>query len=61
LTKDTANKHEVGESLLEYADFYDYSASYPDANETNDKDEEISVDELSTNGWQLVFTIRSDC
>ncbi|RWS07577.1 zinc finger protein 622-like protein [Dinothrombium tinctorium] len=48
-------RYENGDSLMEYADFYDYSASYPDA-DTNDKDEEVHIDKIEANDdWQLVL------
>ncbi|XP_034941732.1 zinc finger protein 622 [Chelonus insularis] len=43
-----------GEALLEYADFYDYSSSYPDAEE-HDADEEIDITELDGDDYQLVL------
>nr|CAH7757597.1 unnamed protein product [Callosobruchus chinensis] len=45
-----------GEALAEYADFYDYSTSYPDAtNDEVDADEEIDVPELDGGDYQLVL------
>lgn len=43
-----------GEALAEYADFYDYSTSYPDA-EANDPDAEVEIPELEDNDYQLVL------
>lgn len=50
----TKMKHE-GESLLEYAEFYDYSTSYPDAGEDVDKDSEVNFDELDDSGFFLTL------
>lgn len=45
-----------GIALAEYADFYDYSASYPDANEDGvNADAEVDVPELEGNEYQLVL------
>nr|CAG4646263.1 EOG090X06E3 [Macrothrix elegans] len=41
-----------GEVLLEYSDFYDYSASYPDE---GDPDEEVEENVLSDSGFELVL------
>ncbi|CAN8000540.1 unnamed protein product [Ixodes hexagonus] len=41
------------DGLMEYADFYDYSSSYPDPAE--DPDEEVDVPVLDGDGWQLVL------
>ena len=44
-----------GETLAEYADYYDYSSSYPDA-EMADPDEEVDVpNELEESEFQLVL------
>ena len=43
-----------GEALAEYADFYDYSTSYPDA-ENGDPDAEVEIPELDDNDYQLVL------
>lgn len=40
--------------LAEYAEFYDYSKSYPDAEEAH-PDEEVEVDEIDGNDYQLVL------
>lgn len=46
---------ERADLLLEYADFFDYSKSYPDAAST-DKDEEVSIPVLDQDeNWQLVL------
>jgi len=50
----TKMKHE-GESLLEYADFYDYSSSYPDGGEDVHKDSEVNFDELDDSGFFLTL------
>ncbi|CAG9858661.1 unnamed protein product [Phyllotreta striolata] len=45
-----------GIALAEYADFYDYSSSYPDAEETSvDTNEEVSIPELDGSDYQLVL------
>jgi pre-60S factor REI1 len=43
-----------GEALAEYADFYDYSSSYPDQQEQN-ADEEVSIPVLDGSDFQLVL------
>ncbi|PNF20600.1 hypothetical protein B7P43_G04265 [Cryptotermes secundus] len=43
-----------GEALAEYADFYDYSSSYPDQQEQN-TDEEVSIPVLDGSDFQLVL------
>lgn len=43
-----------GDALAEYADFYDYSASYPDA-ENGDPDAEVEIPELDDSDFQLVL------
>uniref|UniRef100_A0A6V7M9T7 Cyclic nucleotide-binding domain-containing protein n=1 Tax=Bracon brevicornis TaxID=1563983 RepID=A0A6V7M9T7_9HYME len=43
-----------GEALAEYADFYDYSSSYPDA-ENIDPDTEVEIPELDDGDYQLVL------
>lgn len=43
-----------GEALAEYAEFYDYSASYPD-NETADPNAEVEIPELDDSDYQLVL------
>lgn len=43
-----------GEAVLEYADFYDYSSSYPDGQSEN-PDEEIEVPEIDDTDYQLVL------
>ncbi|XP_053200343.1 cytoplasmic 60S subunit biogenesis factor ZNF622-like [Panonychus citri] len=47
---------EQADVLMEYADFYDYSKSYPDA-EGADADEEVKIDTLTVDddSWQLVL------
>lgn len=45
-----------GAALAEYIDFYDYSASYPDADEDAlDKDHEVKIPELQDDDYQLVL------
>lgn len=44
-----------GLSLAEYADFYDYSTSYPDNSDDISKDEEVSIPELEKSDYQLVL------
>lgn len=44
-----------GSALAEYVDFYDYSASYPDHDETKDVDAEIEVPILDGDEYQLVL------
>lgn len=45
-----------GIALAEYADFYDYSASYPDAADQNvDVNEEVQIPEIEENDYQLVL------
>lgn len=49
---------EKADVLLEYADFFDYTKSYPDASSAGEqeKDEEISIPMLSEDeNWQLVL------
>jgi len=43
-----------GEALAEYANFYDYSSSYPDQQEQN-TDEEVSIPVLDDSDFQLVL------
>lgn len=43
-----------GDALAEFADFYDYSTSYPDANE-EDPDAEVIIPELDDGDFQLVL------
>lgn len=43
-----------GEALAEYADFYDYSSSYPDQQEQN-AHEEVSIPVLDGSDFQLVL------
>jgi pre-60S factor REI1 len=43
-----------GEALAEYADFYDYSSSYPEQQEQN-TDEEVSITVLDGSDFQLVL------
>lgn len=43
-----------GDALVEYAEFYDYSSSYPDA-ETADPNAEVEIPELDDNDFQLVL------
>lgn len=43
-----------GDALAEYAEFYDYSSSYPDA-EIGDPDAEVEIPELDDNDYQLVL------
>jgi pre-60S factor REI1 len=43
-----------GEALAEYADFYDYSSSYPDQQEQN-ADEDVSIPILDGSDFQLVL------
>lgn len=42
--------HDGPDGLLEYADFYDYTSSYPD-----DEDVDVEVPVLDGDGWQLVL------
>ncbi|XP_049769042.1 zinc finger protein 622 [Schistocerca cancellata] len=42
-----------GEALTEYADFYDYSSSYPD--QDKDPDEEVDITALDDSDYQLVL------
>ncbi|KAL7039324.1 hypothetical protein ACKWTF_009865 [Chironomus riparius] len=44
-----------GAALAEYAEFYDYSASYPDHDETKDIDSEIETPVLDGDEYQLVL------
>lgn len=43
-----------GDALAEYAQFYDYSSSYPDA-EIGDPDAEVEIPELDDSNYQLVL------
>jgi len=49
-------KHE-GETLIEYAEYYDYTASYPDQEGDDmveaDQNSEVSLDSLDDSGFQL--------
>jgi pre-60S factor REI1 len=42
-------RQEAGDTLLEFVDFYDYSTSYPDAEQGTDRDEEVALKELDVN------------
>ncbi|EFA01610.1 cytoplasmic 60S subunit biogenesis factor ZNF622 [Tribolium castaneum] len=44
-----------GVALAEYADFYDYSTSYPDAESHTNPDEEVAIPELDSTEYQLVL------
>ncbi|GAB6022356.1 hypothetical protein CHUAL_006476 [Chamberlinius hualienensis] len=44
-----------GEALEEYADFYDYSQSYPEGTGEANEDEEVSSNVLEDEGYQLVL------
>ncbi|KRT80551.1 hypothetical protein AMK59_6823 [Oryctes borbonicus] len=44
-----------GITLAEYAEFYDYSSSYPDNSEGVDKDSEVNMEELDDSDYQLVL------
>ncbi|XP_066145825.1 cytoplasmic 60S subunit biogenesis factor ZNF622 [Euwallacea fornicatus] len=45
-----------GVALAEYSDYYDYSSSYPDANDEElDLDQEVSVPEIDGSDYQLVL------
>lgn len=44
-----------GIALAEYADFYDYSSSYPDNDEGMDIDEEVPTEVLDGDEYQLVL------
>lgn len=44
-----------GLTLAEYADFYDYSSSYPDNSNDVDKDSEVYTNELDDSDYQLVL------
>ncbi|KAJ8869478.1 hypothetical protein PR048_028469 [Dryococelus australis] len=44
-----------GEALIEYADFYDYSSSYPQEDQKGSADEEVSVPVLEESDFQLVL------
>ena len=41
-------RHEAGENLLEYAEYYDYTSSYPDG-EQAEVDQEVELNELEVN------------
>ncbi|XP_078034970.1 cytoplasmic 60S subunit biogenesis factor ZNF622 [Augochlora pura] len=43
-----------GDALAEYSEFYDYSSSYPDA-ENCDSDAEVEIPELDDSDYQLVL------
>lgn len=43
-----------GDALAEYADFYDYSSSYPDVDK-EDPDAEVEIPELDDSDYQLVL------
>lgn len=48
-------KTELGD-ILEYSPFYDYSQTYPDAVDEDEKDVEFDANELSSDeNWQLVL------
>ncbi|XP_022204329.2 zinc finger protein 622 [Nilaparvata lugens] len=44
-----------GETLAEYAEYYDYSSSYPDHAESMEVDEEVDVNIIDGNDYQLVL------
>lgn len=44
-----------GESLMEYDDWYDYSASYPEGEGPSDADSEVDLQTLDDTGYQLVL------
>lgn len=46
--------HDGVDGLMDYSDFYDYTASYPEG-EGGDADEEVDVSVLESDGWQLVL------
>lgn len=62
---DAARKHMIdkghcrmlheGEALAEYVEFYDYSLSYPDAENHSNPDEEVALSELDNTDYQLVL------
>lgn len=66
-TLDSVQKHMIskghcyvrleGDGLIEYADFYDYSSSYPDADDADvNPDEEVEMNRVGENeGYQLVL------
>ncbi|KAG7177599.1 zinc finger protein 622-like [Homarus americanus] len=64
-TLDSIRKHMVdkghrkivldGDTLLEYAEFYDYSSSYPDAGEGAAGEEEVHQTVLTGDGYELVL------
>lgn len=54
LLKKSFQLHE-GSALAEYVDFYDYSASYPDHDETKDVDADIETPVLEGDEYQLVL------
>lgn len=43
-----------GDALVEFAEFYDYSSSYPDA-DTGDPETEVEIPELDNSDYQLVL------
>lgn len=47
-------RHE-GETLVEYADFYDYSTSYPEGEGEQEPDAEVNLTNLDDSGYQLVL------
>lgn len=49
-------KHE-GETLVEYAEYYDYSESYPDQSEDGEapENQEVQLDSLDDSGFHLVL------
>ena len=45
-----------GEALIEYADYYDYSASYPEGEEVDaDPDAEVELNRLDDDCFELVL------
>ena len=44
-----------GAALIEYADFYDYTSSYPDGEKGDEGDEEVEVDAIDDDGFELVL------
>lgn len=44
-----------GSALAEYTDYYDYSKSYPDHDDTKDVDEEIEIPVLDGDEFQLIL------
>ena len=44
-----------GDAIAEFADYYDYSKTYPEEDQDKDPDMEVDVDALDDSGYELVL------